>query len=77
MAVVALALVGLSSCSPAAEEPQAAPTNPESTSVPPLPATPSAPPRMDTSGVGTSGLNIRYLGKDGKVRTLEVKDFDR
>jgi len=79
MAVAALALVVLAGCTPAAEvpEPQAPPSTPET---PPTPGRPVASPgagTVDTSGVGTSGLNIRYLDKDGKTRTLEVKDFDR
>jgi hypothetical protein len=46
---------------------------------PPSPTTtPSATvPPLDPRSVGSEGLDIRYLGADGRIKTLKVTDFQR
>lgn len=44
---------------------------PESTP-PPAPAL-----SVPTSGVGSDGLTVRYLGHDGSLKTLPVENFPR
>jgi hypothetical protein len=54
----------------------AAPQEAPSVSPPPVGPRRAAPrPEVDVSG--SSGLNIRYLDKNGRTRKLDVKDFPR
>ena len=48
-------------------------------SVPEAPPTPSPSPSALPISVpaGADGLDVRYLDKDGQVKTLRVKDFPR
>jgi hypothetical protein len=52
----------------------------------PVAPTPSAPSGSPTgsstvapvaSGTGSDGLTVRYLSKDGTIRTVRVEDFPR
>ena len=50
----------------------------EAPSVSPSPVAPQrAAPRPEADQSGSSGLNIRYLDKDGRTKKLDVKDFPR
>ena len=79
-AVVVLA-VALGGCGdPAAPTPAAPPTSAPapSTSAPSAPASspaPSARALPRAVDAGSDGLTVRYLGEDGRVRTVPVEDF--
>jgi hypothetical protein len=65
--LLGMALLG--GCSTAADEPAPTPTSP---------ATPSSTPLdPDGSAAHPGGMTIRYLDKDGKIKTLPVEDFPR
>jgi hypothetical protein len=69
--LLGMALLG--GCSTAADEPAPTPA-PGPTS----PAKPSSTPLdPDGSAAHPGGMTIRYLGKDGKIKTLPVEDFPR
>jgi hypothetical protein len=38
---------------------------------------PSDRPAVGTAGAGSDGLTVRYLGPDGKIKTLPAEDFPR
>jgi len=63
--VLAMALAGCGD--PATPGPGAPSTSPTASST-------MAPP---TSSTGSDGLTVRYLGDDGKVKTVGVEDFPR
>ena len=59
-----------------------APADPPA-STPTASASPSPAPRLGdgpavgTAGTGSDGLTVRYLGPDGKIKTLPAEDFPR
>jgi hypothetical protein len=76
-ALVAAAAL-LAGCSDDAARPES-PSTPAATA-PPASAPPSAAPRDPvpaSTSVGSEGLTVRYLDADGKIRTLQPKDFPR
>jgi hypothetical protein len=54
---------------PTSDPPPPVPSTPSST------ATPSRAPWRSTAPAGTSGMTVRYLDSDGKIKTVRVEDF--
>ena len=51
---------------------------PASAAAPSAPAASASPdPRVGTARAGSDGLTVRYLGPDGKIKTLPAEDFPR
>ena len=71
---LAAAVAALAGCTDTSEPAGPAPSTPAATS--PAPAA-TLPTTIPTSGAGSDGLTVRYLGPDGKVRTLPAEDFPR
>ena len=65
------ALAGCAHASVPADPP---PSTPTATSPAP---TPTLRTTVPISGAGSDGLTVRYLGPDGKVKTLPAEDFPR
>ena len=67
------ALAALAGCTDTSEPAAPTPSTPAASA----PAASTDRPSVRTSGAGSDGLTVRYLGPDGKVRTLPAEDFPR
>lgn len=63
--LVSLGVLALTGCQP-----------PQDSATPAAPAGPTLPP-LDDRSFGSTGLDIRYLDRDGTLKTLRVRDFPR
>jgi ABC-type glycerol-3-phosphate transport system substrate-binding protein len=52
-------------------------TTPTASHNPTASAGPSTPPKSTVNDAESGGLTIRYLGADGKIKTVRVEDFPR